>query len=185
MIGHRPSKRYKRQSLSVDDKINEQIEHSVARESVSVRSFMQEDCTLELGTGAGTCVGATDNLDKCCEMAPDVPPYTPPYPIIRGAKCSFNVDSVSPQSVHTSQCIVSISDVNPSELTEVESDRPSLCHSQSFSKTSDSSTETMSPDTISEPTLTSQNTRWSHSNRLNSPGGSSRSHSDSYLRNVP
>jgi len=82
VICHRPSKRYKRQSLSVDDKINEQVEHPiVARESVSVRSFMEEDCTLELGAGAGTCIGATDNLDRCGGgFVDNVPPYTPPYP---------------------------------------------------------------------------------------------------------
>ena len=125
------SKRYKRQSVSVGDKINEHSEHNLER--MSIRSYTEEDYSLDVsGTQKLTCALQEPRYQGATGMSP---------------RSSLSYDSM-PSTRHSS---------SPTDLTEVESDRPVVLYSRINPgrldlSSSEASSETVSPDTPSTST---------------------------------
>ncbi len=130
------SRRYKRQSLSVGDKINEHAEHHLER-GMSVRSYTEEDCSIDMGGRVDRAHTLTSHLQDAAYCGN--PHCTSrcsclPYDIMRkSASCS------------------------PADLTQVESDRPTLHQLYpkrrlTVTSSSEASTDTVSPDTPTDST---------------------------------
>jgi hypothetical protein len=123
------TKRYKRQSLSVGDRIHEHAERNLER--LSIRSFNEGDCTMENGVRQKAGALVSPSQESACSSSSH--PGSPP--------CSTSYESMaSHQEAPGDMASVAI-------LPEVDSDRPIIyMGNQPYleSSSSESSTETVS-----------------------------------------